>query len=95
MKKSLRSIRANVTLYVDGSATDGTVAAACQVIRTYNGAADELAKAAATTTATPLGRHTLGIECKGVLSTGVDRMLVGNRVGVGLTHSAIISFAPI
>ncbi len=29
-----------------------------------------------------LGHHTLGIECKGVLSTGVDRTLVGNRVGV-------------
>ncbi len=43
----------------------------------------------------PLGHHTLGIECKGVLSTGVDRMLVGNRVGVGLTRSTINSFAPI
>ncbi len=43
----------------------------------------------------PLGHHTLGIECKGVLSTGVDRMLVGNRVGVGLTRSTISSFAPI
>ncbi len=32
----------------------------------------------------PLGHHTLGIECKGVLSTGVNRMLVGNRVGVDL-----------
>ncbi len=31
----------------------------------------------------PLGRHTLSIECKGVLSTGVDRTSVGNRVGVG------------
>ncbi len=41
------------------------------------------------------GHHTLGIECKGVLSTGVDRMLVGNRVGVGLTRSTISSFAPI
>ncbi len=41
----------------------------------------------------PLGHHTLGIECKGVLSTGVDRMLVGNRVGVGLTRSTINSFA--
>ncbi len=36
----------------------------------------------------PHGRHTLGIECRGVLSTGV-----GNRVGVGLTRSTIISFA--
>ncbi len=43
----------------------------------------------------PLGHHTLSIECKGVLSTGVDRMLVGNRVGVGLTRSTISSFAPI
>ncbi len=43
----------------------------------------------------PLGHHTLGIECKGVLSTGVHRMLVGNRVGVGLTRSTIKSFAPI
>ncbi len=39
--------------------------------------------------------HTLGIECKGVLSNGVDRMLVGNRVGVGLTRSIINSFARI
>ncbi len=29
----------------------------------------------------------LVIECKGVLSTGVDRMLAGNRVGVGLTRN--------
>ncbi len=43
----------------------------------------------------PLGYHTLGIECKGVPSIGVDRMLVGNRVGVGLTRSTINSFAPI
>ncbi len=43
----------------------------------------------------PLGHNTLGIERKGVLSTGVDRMLVGNRVGVGLTRSTINSFAPI
>ncbi len=42
----------------------------------------------------PLGHHTLGIECKSVLSTGVDRMLVGNRVGVGLSRSTISSFAP-
>ncbi len=46
-------------------------------------------------TSIPLGHHTLGIECKDVLSTGVDRMLVGNRVGVGLTRSTISSFAPI
>ncbi len=43
----------------------------------------------------PFGHHTLGIECKGVLPTGVDRMLAGNRVGVGLTRSPISSFAPI
>ncbi len=42
-----------------------------------------------------LGHHTLGIECKGVLSTGVDRLLAGKRVGVGLTRSTIRSFAPI
>ncbi len=38
------------------------------------------------TTYVPFGHHTLGIECKGVLSTGVDRMLFGNRVGVTLAH---------
>ncbi len=38
---------------------------------------------------------TLGIECKGVLSTGVDRIMVGNRVGVCLAWSTISSFAPI
>ncbi len=43
----------------------------------------------------PHGWHTLGIECKGVLSTGVDRMLVGNWVGLGLTRSTINSFAPV
>ncbi len=43
----------------------------------------------------PLGHHTLSIECKGVLSIGVDRMLVGNRFGVGLARSTISSFAPI
>ncbi len=42
-----------------------------------------------------LGHHTLGIECKGVLSTGVEGMLVGNRVGVGLTQSTIGYFAHI
>ncbi len=40
----------------------------------------------------PLGHHTLGM---GVLSTGVDRMLVENRVGVDQTRSSIIFFAPI
>ncbi len=34
----------------------------------------------------PLGHHTLGMECKGVLSTGE---------GVGLTQSTINSFARI
>ncbi len=43
----------------------------------------------------PFGHHTLGKECKGVLFNGVDRMLVENRVGVGLTLSTISSFAPI
>ncbi len=33
-----------------------------------------------------LGHYTLGIECKNLLSTRVDRMLVGNRVGIGLTR---------
>ncbi len=42
-----------------------------------------------------LGHPTLGIECKGVLSTGVDRMLARNRIGVVLTRSAISFFAPI
>ncbi len=42
----------------------------------------------------PFGHHTLGIECKGVLPTGVDRMLVGNRVGVGLTRSTIRHLLP-
>ncbi len=31
------------------------------------------------------GRHTLGIESKCVLSTGAERMLVGNLVGLALT----------
>ncbi len=37
---------------------------------------------------------TLGIERKGVLSIGVLRLLVGNRVGVGLTRSAIRPLLP-
>ncbi len=41
------------------------------------------------------GHHTLDIERKGVLSIGEDKMFVGNRGGVGLTRSAISSFAPI
>ncbi len=40
------------------------------------------------------GRHTLGIECKGVLSNGVERMLVGNRVDVGLTGSTTNPMPP-
>ncbi len=43
----------------------------------------------------PLGHHTLGIESKSVLSTGVVRMLVGNLIGVGLTRSTIRIFYPI
>ncbi len=43
----------------------------------------------------PLGHHTLGIACRGVLSTRVDRMVVGNRVGADLTRNTINSFAPI
>ncbi len=37
--------------------------------------------------------NTLGVECEGVLSTGVVRMLVENRIGIGLTRSTIRSFA--
>ncbi len=43
----------------------------------------------------PLGHDALGIEGKDVLSTGVNRMLVFNRVGVGQTRSTINPFAPI
>ncbi len=39
--------------------------------------------------------HPRGLECKSVLSTGVDSMFVGNRIGVGLTRSTSRSFAPI
>ncbi len=42
----------------------------------------------------PYGWHTLDIECKGVLSIGVWRLLVGNRVGVGLTRSTIRHLLP-
>ncbi len=42
----------------------------------------------------PHGRHTFGIECKGVLSTRVLGMLVGNRVGVGLIRSTINAVLP-
>ncbi len=38
--------------------------------------------------------NTLDIECEGVLSTGVDRTLVGNRVGVDLTQSTIRPLLP-
>ncbi len=40
------------------------------------------------------GRHTLGIEGKGVLSIGVLRVVVGNRIGVGITLSAIRLLLP-
>ncbi len=43
----------------------------------------------------PHGWHTLDIECKGVLSTVVDRMLARNRVGVGLTWSTISPLLPV
>ncbi len=49
----------------------------------------------ATSPPCPSRHHTLGIECKGALPTGVDRMLFGNRVVEGLTRSTISSFAPI
>ncbi len=42
-----------------------------------------------------LGHHTLSMERNGVLSSGLDRMLVGNRGSVGLTQSTISSFNPI
>ncbi len=35
----------------------------------------------------PSGNQILGIERKGVLSNVVERMLVGNRVRVGLTRA--------
>ncbi len=38
-----------------------------------------------------VGIHALVIECRGVLSTGVFKMLVGNRVGLGLTERTISS----
>ncbi len=38
--------------------------------------------------------HTLDMECKGVFSIGIKRLLVGNRVGVGLTRSTIRPFLP-
>ncbi len=38
--------------------------------------------------------HTFGLESMGVLLTGVRRMLVANRVGVGLTRSTISSVSP-
>ncbi len=40
------------------------------------------------------GRHTLGIEGKGVLSIGVLRVVVGNRVGVGINRSTINPLPP-
>ncbi len=38
-----------------------------------------------------LGHHTLGIECKDVLPALVYKLLIGNRIGVGLMLSTIIS----
>ncbi len=31
----------------------------------------------------PIGHHTLGIECKNVLSTLVYKLFIRNRIGVG------------
>ncbi len=42
----------------------------------------------------PHGWHTIGIECKGVLSIGIYGLLVGNKVGVGLTWSSIRPLLP-
>ncbi len=42
----------------------------------------------------PHGWQILGIECKDVLSIGVPRLLIGNRVGVGLTRSTIRHLLP-
>ncbi len=42
----------------------------------------------------PLGHRTLGMECKGVLSTGVDKMLIGSRVDVGLTSTTLMVMSP-
>ncbi len=42
----------------------------------------------------PHGWHTLDTECKGVLSIGVYRVLVGNRVGVDLARSTIRLLLP-
>ncbi len=38
--------------------------------------------------------NTLDIECMGVLSIGVKRLWVGNRVSVGITRSSIRSLLP-
>ncbi len=40
------------------------------------------------------GRYTLVIECKGLLSIGISRTLVRNRVGVGITGGTINSMLP-
>ncbi len=42
----------------------------------------------------PHGWHTLDIESKGVVPAGVGRMLVGKRVGVGLTQSTMRLLLP-
>ncbi len=38
-----------------------------------------------------LGNHTIDIECRDGLSTGVNRMLVGSRVGEGLLPPSLLS----
>ncbi len=42
----------------------------------------------------PHGWHTLDIVCKGVFSIGVQRLLVGNRDGVGLTWRTVRVLLP-
>ncbi len=42
----------------------------------------------------PHGWYTLDIECNGVLPIGVYMLLVGNRVGVGLTRCTIRPLLP-
>ncbi len=37
-----------------------------------------------------MGHHMRGIVFKGVLPTGVDIILVGNRVSVGLTRGTVL-----
>ncbi len=42
----------------------------------------------------PHGWHALDIECKGMLSIGVLRLLVRNRFSVGLTQTTIRPLLP-